>query len=253
MINAAPFNQMSGRSLIARDSSISSQQAERLILEIREHLQKRDFPLERSASGDLPGFTQPLSKTFANSTRLLPSQDIEVLIENIRAHQLDDNANDDSTPTKINAAEYRPEELIFFGLSGKGKRYQGPGWHLGEPLFTWSEAEQASLHFQLPTLKGDLMLEFTANGYINRKIGHQDVVIEINGIPHGTTPVSVKRTVSIPISNSTITGEGLLVVQFSFPLRASPSQFKRRADHRILGMALHSLAIRELRSAKPAG
>jgi hypothetical protein len=179
------------------------------------------------------------------------SKEIEGVITNIR-NQLRKRHAPQSSSGDI-ATDYQFGESVQFGLGGKGLQHLGSGWHVAELTFSWTEGVYAFLHFGLPLTNGDLMLEFTANGYINSQILFQDVTIEINGIPCCRIPVSKKYTFSMVVPRSTFAGSRQLAVRFSCPSRASPSQFKRGADHRVLGIALHSLIIRELLIQRPPG
>ena len=94
------------------------------------------------------------------------------------------------TPAEGTVADYQFGTRLDFGLSGSGIQYFGAGWHVPELDFTWTEAVHASLTFNLPASKDDLVLEFAANGYINSKIRFQNVTIEINGIEICRIPIS---------------------------------------------------------------
>jgi len=196
--------------------------------------------------------TAPSQSTFEKSVGLdphehLPVQEIEALIGSIRSQlRKRDMALNRDAPEDAET-NYQFNERLDFGLSGKGQHYLGSGWHVAEPAFTWTDAVHAFLNFNLPASDTDLGLEFTATGYLNSKIRYQNVFVDINGTECCRIPISDKYTFAIIVPRSVLAPNRRLVVQFTCPDRASPSQFKRGADHRILGIALHSLVIREHR------
>jgi hypothetical protein len=173
------------------------------------------------------------------------SEEIESLITNIRMQIRKRDFDGNHSSTESGASNYHFGERLNFGLNGNGLQYLGVGWHIPEPSFIWTDALHASLNFVPPPSIGDLFLEFTAHGYINSKISHQDVIIEINGIPCCRIPISRKYTFSIVVPRSVSAAACQLDVRFTCFNRASPSQFKKRADHRVLGIALYSLVLRE--------
>jgi hypothetical protein len=172
-------------------------------------------------------------------------QEIEVLITKIRRQIRERNMGEERSSPRDTARDYQFGERLDFGSNGKGHQYLGTGWHVAEAAFTWSDSLHASLHFCLPVSKADLLLEITASGYTNSKINHQDVIIEINGIECCRLAISKKYTFSIIVPKSVHSLYEYLVVRFTCPNRASPSHFKKGTDPRVLGIALHSLAIRE--------
>jgi hypothetical protein len=193
------------------------------------------------ASSDSPPVIPVLSDVYSH----LRSEETEVLIAKIRNQIRKRNLGDKNSLPEDALTDCQFGELLDFGLNGKGQRHLGAGWHVAESAFTWTDALHASLHFNPPPSKGNLILEFTANGYTNSKIRYQHVIIEINGNPCCHIPISEKYTFSIVVPRSASASSPHLVIRFSCPNRASPSQFERGADPRVLGIALHSLIIRE--------
>ncbi len=196
---------------------------------------------DKPVIGDSPSEIAPSSGSKDDEL----SQAVEGLITKIRS-QIRKRDFDSKCASPENAAtDYQFGERLDFGLNGNGRKHLGIGWHVSETAFTWTDALHAFLHFSPPVSKGDMILEFTAGGYTNSKIKHQDVTVTINGIQCGRVPISEKYTFSILVPRSACEANPQLQVRFSCPNSASPSHFKKGADRRMLGIALHSLVIRE--------
>jgi hypothetical protein len=143
--------------------------------------------------------------------------------------------------------QYQPGDVVSFSSSGNGRVLLGHGWYGTEPWGTWA-TDDAEIQITIPkNRKIPNQLDVDAMAYISPPHDRQQIIVEVNGTKIAEwdfTSASPQgpRTATIPAD---LIKDGSFKIVFRAPGAVSPSQLSASADHRVFGIGLKTLTLRD--------
>lgn len=134
-------------------------------------------------------------------------------------------------------------KVIRFNPSGNSEVYRVSGWSKTEPEFTWSEGTSARLALPVTKDAAALTLKVTAAGFMGADLPFQPVEVFVNDQKVADWQVgnTAEHTATIPADLSK--AGDVLNVEFRTPKATSPKALGQSEDPRILGIAVHYIAV----------
>lgn len=147
-------------------------------------------------------------------------------------------------PTHCGGMETPPVQLAFSAplQLGGADAVRGVGWSRGEPWGRWTEARIASLHFILPEMVRDVVLEIDVMAYLGGELPRQRVAVRVNSQaqPDWVFTREIPRQIArIPVPD----GATELEIEFEMPDARSPRQAGESDDGRKLGIGVSAVCL----------
>jgi hypothetical protein len=143
-------------------------------------------------------------------------------------------------------------ERISFAQGGTGYKYTGPGWFGAESWGAWTERSTAVVMLKLLDIPNrDLVLSIEGQAFLTDKNPVQSIEVLVNRhyveTLRYTFPSGIDTRV-ITISKSLVQEKnGLLIIEFKMKSPKSPAELGLSTDARLLGLALVSLRLDEMK------
>lgn len=135
-------------------------------------------------------------------------------------------------------------KVIRFNPGGKSESYRISGWSKTEPEFTWSEGNSARLALPIGKNSGALTVRVTAAGLTGGEdLAFQPVEVFANNQKVADWQVGTTAEFNAPIPADLANSAEMLNVEFRIPKATSPKALGQNEDARILGIAVHSVAV----------
>jgi len=133
---------------------------------------------------------------------------------------------------------------IDFGIYGDAARYKRHGWAAPEDEFTWTEGNEAALHFDLPASpKQGRTLRLRASAFCTATRPAQRVLVSLDGQEIGELRVDEAREYTLRLPAKLFAAPTRHPLQFALPDATSPAAVGIGDDARLLGLQLFSLKI----------
>jgi Uncharacterised nucleotidyltransferase len=140
-------------------------------------------------------------------------------------------------------------EPIDMGIAGRGNDYVAYGTWCPEAGGSWIAGHEAKLVLPLERrARGGLLLEISAQGYLDTARPRQRLQILVHGSPVGALTVDVNRTLcreSLVIPRELVAGRQQLELTLEAPDAVSPVRLGVADDDRRLGVFLRRLVVHE--------
>lgn len=141
---------------------------------------------------------------------------------------------------------YRWGETIYFGTTGNADPYRGIGWSAPSNTAEWTDGPEAELHFELPPVTSDLVVQLVLQGYIDPpQLPRQRVRILANGTEIANSEILqtdvLRSTLRVP--REAVGEEETLTLRFELPDATSPQTLGSSGDARELGIFLWRVRI----------
>jgi hypothetical protein len=146
---------------------------------------------------------------------------------------------------------------IDMGLAGHGSEYVAYGTWCPEAGGSWVAGREAKLVLPLERgACGALLLEISAQGFLDAAYPEQRLDILVNGRPIGTLKVDLHRTLcheSLVIPRELVAGRQRLELTLRAPDAVSPARLGVADDDRRLGVFLRRVVVHEPRTTQIGG
>ena len=145
-----------------------------------------------------------------------------------------------------NNYQYEPGTKLFFGenFGATAKQYCTEGFSEASTEFTWTCAKEAVMRFETSEIRENLKLTFD---FVNEfdEIGSQRCYISANDTLVGSFVAEKPGEKTFILPGECLTENNTLILRFSLPDAQSPFENGKGVDHRILGLAFHSICIEQ--------
>jgi glycosyltransferase involved in cell wall biosynthesis len=150
--------------------------------------------------------------------------------------------------------DYRPGDVIEFGLRGDAVRHQALGWSMPEPAGTWTDGPTAELWLRIGTpIAHDLLLTaevsaFVSTGNPAQHVPAQHVGVSANDVALAEWSFGVAdewRVETIVIPRVVASARAPLRLRFAVRFPGMPQAADTPANHRALGIRMRRLSLSE--------